>query len=107
LRDHAVEQRGHLSVCPSVVPFTAEDGGDGQQVLVAPAELVVQVLAAPEDEPGVATPVVELVDVLPLGPVCGPGIEARRDAAAVAAAVKREEPPHVVLVLAEVPLANG
>src|SRR5881296_2754394 len=105
LRQHAVEERRHLSGPPPVNLDAPAHGEERREALAVPGGLVRLPLPPPQDQHGVVALVVEVLHVLAADAVGRPRVEARRDGRAVGTSIERGETPDAVLGLAEGALA--
>src|SRR5207244_12824380 len=105
LRQHAVEERRHLSGPPPVNLDAPAHGEERREALAVPGGLVRLPLPPPKDQHGVVALVVEVLHVLAADAVGRPRVEARRDGRAVGTSIERGETPDAICGLAEGALA--
>src|SRR3989442_8110475 len=101
LRHHAIEDRRHLPEPPPVRLDAPAHGEERRQPLAVSGGLARLPLAPPQDQNGVVALVVEVLLVLAVDAIGGPGIKARREGRAVGTPVERGEAPGAVLRLTE------
>src|SRR5438128_1926350 len=101
LRHQAIENGRHLPEPPPVRLDAPTDREESREPLAMSRRLVRLPLAPPQDQNGVVALVVEVLLVLAVDAIGGPGVEARREGRAVGTPVERGEAPGAVLALAE------